>query len=143
MGSEDDASYWVTSLEDNGPYPSFDTTWDLQHEYSNDLEVAITINCSGSFSPSVSPTSVPSPAPTFEDETLHPSKMPTSQPTNLPSALPTEAPSEPCPALDIEDYEGIYSGIYARLSDSKNGRAQWIITSLEQKYTGLTEEFGP
>jgi len=124
--SENDASYWVTSLEDNGPYPSFDTTWDLHHEYSNDLGVTITINCSGSFSPSVSPTLVPSPAPTFEDETLHPSKMPTRQPTNLPSALPTEAPSEPCPALDIEDYEGTYSGIYARLSDSKNGKAQWI-----------------
>lgn len=124
--SEVDSSYWVSSLEDNGPYPAWDTIWDLQHEFSNDLGVPIKINCSESFSPSVSPTSIPSPVPTFEDETLHPSNMPTRQPTNLPSALPTDAPSEACPALDIQDNDGIYSGIYSRLSDSKNGKAQWI-----------------
>jgi len=124
--SEDESLYWVTSLEDNGPYPSWYATWDLQHEFSADLGVVITINCSESFSPSLSPTSVPSAAPTFEAETLHPSKMPTRQPTNPPSVSPTETPSEPCTALHINDSEAKYNGTYVRLPDSKNGKAQWI-----------------
>merc|ERR1719369_2630153 len=53
--SEDEFSYWFTSLEDNGPYPSWYATWDLQYEISGDLGVPITINCSESFSPSLSP----------------------------------------------------------------------------------------
>jgi len=124
--SEDDALYWVKSSAENGPYPSWYTIWDVQDESTSDFGIAITINCSESFSPSQSPTHVPSSMPTTKDETLSPTKMPTNVPSNPPSAFPTNSPSEPCIALFIDDVEGIYNGTYARLADSKNGKAQWI-----------------
>jgi len=124
--SQYDSSLWATSSEDNGPHPSWEAIWDLHIETSNDLGVPITINCSESFSPTSSPTKVPSALPTFTPTTLLPSAMPTNEPTDQPSSLPTSAPSEPCIALYIEDIEGVYNGTYARLSDSKNGKAQWI-----------------
>jgi len=124
--SEDDSLYWVMSSEENGPYPSWYSIWDVQYESTNDFRIPITINCSESFSPSQSPTSVPSSVPTPEDETLSPTKMPTDVPTNPPSDSPTHPPSEPCIALFIEDVDGKYNGTYARLDDSKNGKAQWI-----------------
>jgi len=124
--SEDDSALWVLSTENNGPYPSFDTSWDLQFHSSNDIKVPIKINCSESFSPTTFPTSIPSSVPTSEGETLHPSIMPTFPPSNLPSQLPTSEPTETCLSLHIEDSEGKYNGSYSRLSDTKNGKAQWI-----------------
>jgi len=126
LRSEYDSSFWVTSSEENGPHPSWYSVWDMHYPSSDDLGVPITINCSQSFSPSSSPTKVPSALPTPKDETLHPSLMPTTIPTDQPSNLPTPTPSEPCVALFIEDVEGMYNGTYSRLSDSKNGKAQWI-----------------
>jgi len=122
----DNNTFLLTSDEDNGPHPSWYTIWDLQYDYSDDLGVPITINCSQSFSPTSAPTKVPSSLPTIEEETLHPSIMPTNMPTNKPTGLPTAAPSEPCIALYIEDLAGMFNGTYARQSDSKNGKAQWI-----------------
>jgi len=124
--SEYGSPFWIVSYEDNGPHPSWDTTWDLHYETSDDLGVPIKINCSESLSPSLSPTTIPSALPTLKGETLHPSIMPTNMPTHQPTGPPTRAPSEPCAALYIEDLEGMFNGTYARLSDSKNGKAQWI-----------------
>jgi len=124
--SEDNTPYWVMSSEDNGPYPSWHSVWNIQYQFSTDLGVDITINCSESFSPTQFPTPVPTHMPTSEGETLNPSKMPTNVPTNPPSGVPTDMPSEPCIALFIEDSEGEYNGTYSRLTDSKNGKAQWI-----------------
>merc|ERR1719193_441176 len=84
------------------------------------------INCSESFSPTTVPSSIPSSVPTMEPETLLPSKMPTFLPTNTPSRIPTSAPSETCYALYIEDSEGKFNGSYSRLSDTKNGKPQWV-----------------
>lgn len=124
--SEDDSLFWVKSSEYNGPYPAWSTNWDLQSHSSDDFEVSIMINCSESFSPTAVPTSVPSPVPTSEAETLQPSKMPTFLPTNTPSRLPTPAPSKVCFALIIVGSDGIFDGTYSRLSDTKNGKPQWI-----------------
>jgi len=124
--AEDDSLIWVTSTVYNGPYPSFDTSWDLQYHSSNDLRVPIKINCSESFSPTTFPTGIPSSVPTSEGETLKPSLMPTSEPTKTPSGLPTSAPTEICFALYIEDSESMLNGTFSRLPDTKNGKPQWI-----------------
>jgi len=124
--SEYYTSFWIISTEDNGPYPSWDTIWNLHYNSSNDLGVPVKINCSESFSPTSFPTEVPSALPTHEEETPHPSVMPTKMPTGQPSSFPTREPSEPCTALYIDDPEAMFNGTFSRLSDSKNGKAQWI-----------------
>jgi len=124
--SEDDSLFWVKSSEYNGPYPAWSANWDLQYHSADDFDVSIMINCSESFSPTTVPTSVPSSVPTLEADTLQPSKMPTFLPTNRPSGVPTPAPSGPCTALYIDDIDGIFNGTFSRLSDTKNGKPQWI-----------------
>merc|ERR1719233_1668184 len=73
--SEDNTLYWVMSSEDNGPYPSWHSVWNIQYQFSTDLGVDITINCSESFSPTKFPSPVPTHMPTSEGETLNPSKQ--------------------------------------------------------------------
>jgi len=119
---------WVSSTEDNGAYPAWNTYWDLENHVLTDLDVMVKINCSESFSPSTFPTHVPTDDPTLEPTTLEPSPMPTFYPTVYPSRTPTKAPTEACIALEIVEQNGEitkYDGTFARTTDTKNGKTQW------------------
>lgn len=120
---------YVENVEDNGAHPAWDTLWDLENHVLTDLEVMVSINCSDTFSPSLIPTYIPTDAPTADPTTLDPSPMPTLEPTYEPTKSPTEAPSEFCHALYVEDEDGEitkFDGEYSRLSETKNGKAQWM-----------------
>jgi hypothetical protein len=127
--SEDDELIWVESSEYNYEYPPWDTHWDLQNHPLDDLKVMVMINCSESFSPSSFPTSVPTKYPTTQPTSLEPTPMPTFDPTSHPTDTPTEKPTEACIALEIVEETGTetkYDGTYARLSDTKNGKTEWL-----------------
>jgi len=126
---EDSELIYIESDEENGPYPAWDTFWDLENHVLTDLEVMVYIHCSATFSPSAIPTHVPTDIPTYDPTTLDPSPMPTAEPTFAPSDSPTEAPSEPCVALYVEDADGVitkFDGEYSRMSNTKNGKTQWV-----------------
>jgi len=127
--SEDEDLIWVESSEDNYQYPPWDTNWDLQNHPLDDLTVMVMINCSDSFSPSSFPTKAPTKDPTVEPTSLAPSPMPTLAPTSRPSDSPTLRPTEPCIALEIMEQTGSetkFDGTYARASDIKNGKTEWV-----------------
>merc|ERR1719357_774412 len=127
--SEDSELIWIESDRNNGAYPPWDAFWDLENHVLTDLEVAVKINCSSTFSPSSTPTQMPTDGPTYEPTSLNPSPMPTAEPTFEPSVSPTEAPSEQCVALYVEDEDGEitkFDGEYSRLSNIKNGKTQWF-----------------
>jgi len=120
---------YVENSESIGAYPVFDSFWDLENHVLTDLKVMVSINCTDTFSPSLIPTYIPTDAPTADPTTLDPSPMPTLEPSYEPTKSPTEAPSEFCHALYIEDYNGEinkFDGEYSRLSETKNGKAQWM-----------------
>merc|ERR1719397_1705865 len=106
--SQDDSELvYIESHEENGPYPAWDTLWDLENDVLTDLEVMVYIHCSATFSPSSVPTHVPTDVPTYDPTTLDPSPMPTAEPTIAPSDFPTEAPTELCVALYVKDADGV------------------------------------
>jgi len=126
---QDNDLFYVVNSEKNGAYPALDTLWDLENHVLTDLEVMVRINCSDTVSPSVIPSYIPSDAPTVDPTTLDPTPMPTPEPTNMPTEFPTEAPTEFCLALYIEDEDGEivkFDGGYRRLTEAKNGKAQWM-----------------
>jgi len=89
----------------------------------------VKIDCSESFSPSTFPTAIPTVDPTVDPTSLAPTPMPTSEPTLNPTQTPTMAPSEACIALEIFERDGEvvkYDGTYARTTDTKNGKTEWI-----------------
>jgi len=127
--SEDEELIWVESSEDNKQYPPWDTYWDLQNHPLDDLTVMVMINCSESFSPSSFPSNVPTKNPTLPPTSLEPTPMPTLEPTLHPTDSPTVTPTEPCIALEIMEQTGTetkYDGTYARASDIKNGKTEWV-----------------
>jgi len=120
---------YVENSENNGAYPVFESNWDLENHALTDLQVMVSINCSDTFSPSLIPTYIPTESPTADPTTLDPSPMPTLEPTYEPTKSPTVAPSEFCHALYVEDEDGEvtkFDGEYSRLSETKNGKAQWM-----------------
>jgi len=124
--SEDDELIWVESSEHNYEYPPWDTYWDLKNHALDELKVMVMINCSESFSPSSFPTTK---QPTTQPTSLEPSPMPTYDPTFHPTDTPTVKPTEACTALDILEQTGSetkFDGTYARLSEPKNGKTEWI-----------------
>lgn len=127
--SEDEGLIWVETTEENGPYPPFDSRWDLMNHILPDLEVHVHINCSESFSPSTFPTAAPTAFPTTKGTTLEPTPMPTAPPSNRPTYEPTRIPTAECTALVVVGQDGEvskYDGTYARLDETKNGKTQWI-----------------
>merc|ERR1719320_847365 len=127
--SEDDKLIYVENGEDNGAYPAWETDWDLENHVLSDLEVMVRIGCFSTFTPSQLPSYGPTEAPTEDPTTLDPTPMPTDHPTSAPTDSPTENPTESCVALLIEDQHGEvtkFDGTFARLADTKNGKAQWF-----------------
>jgi len=127
--SEDKELIWVESSEYNYEYPPWDTYWNLQNHPLDDLKVMVMINCSESFSPSSFPTNVPTEYPTTQPTSLAPTPMPTYQPTSHPTDTPTVEPTDACIALEIVEQTGAetkYDGTYARLTDTKNGKSEWV-----------------
>jgi hypothetical protein len=127
--SEDEELIWVETTERNGPYPPFESRWNLMNHILPDLEVSVNINCTQSFSPSTFPTPAPTGVPTSKGTTLEPSPMPTAQPSNIPTDEPSQVPTAECTALVVVGQDGEvskYDGTYARLDETKNGKTQWI-----------------
>jgi len=126
--SEDEDLIWVETAEENGPYPPFDSSWDLMNHVLSDLKVSVHMNCSASFSPTTFPTPLPTSLPSAKGTTLEPTPMPTAVPSRRPTEEPTGQPTAECTAMVVVGQSrevARYDGTYARLDETKNGKTQW------------------